>query len=576
MAVTLLVIGYFVVGGPAGAGPANGLDVRVMYDFWARRGWLPGGVLRLVPLLAIVSVGARTAVLWRRHDGSRSRKTLAVIVSFVGTYVLCALGQWVFARARPAWFVSAAPGPGFSFPAGTVALATAGVVASTAVVRIGARRWVDWAGSAVLCVGIGAVEVALRVYWLVDVAVGAFLGGACAAVSVVLVTRFDLRGALLAAERDRAARRHHRRVGAAAVAVVLVLAIPIESSYERALTFPGSASWQLRSVDWLRGNRGAGAVDWVEAFWYSRMPQADGGRTPTLRNPFGNSGETARPDPGVGPAAIATPVRPRLPHEGLWAPGPVRRHGRPALYTAQWRPDVARPSLAVAALWIDHSLTEPVLVAGTRDPTSTGWPWNAQIPAAMRDSVVAAFNGGFRLDDNVGGFWIRGRVGRPLVLGRASLIIRNDGQADVRPWTNALRVQRSIIAVRQNLDLIVDHGRIEPGIGLDKPGHRWSSHFIQAEQTWRSGVGIDRHGNLIYVAGPSLDMRRLAEAMTEVGIVRGMALDLHPAVVTCNLFVPDASQPDGLLARKLIAGMNRPATRYLQRDQRDFVAIALR
>jgi hypothetical protein len=50
----------------------------------------------------------------------------------------------------------------------------------------------------------------------------------------------------------------------------------------------------------------------------------------------------------------------------------------------------------------------------------------------------------------------------------------------------------------------------------------------------------------------------------------------HPGVVTCNLYVPDAGAPSGLIARKLIASMTRPAARYLQPDQRDFIAIALR
>jgi membrane-associated phospholipid phosphatase len=573
----LLVVGYFVVGA-AGVGPVRERDLRIMYWFYVRRDPITTAVMAAVPLLFLPFIGVFVARCRRPLPRGPGRVQLvaSLALAILGVGVLSAVTRTVFARPHPPDLYSALPAEGFSFPSLPVGLAVAACVSMTrlampARIRVG----LGWLGCAAVCLLYATSQVVLRVCWMTDAAVAVVLGAAWALAATALLSHFDVRREVARPAAVWARRRRHRYLGLGALAVAVLLASPVEMSYERALTFPGSASWQLRSVDWLRSNRGGGVVDWVEGFWYQRSPVADGGRMPHLRNPYGEVGEAAVVHLPVGPPPIAAPVRPRLAHEALWAPGPVRRHGRPVLYTAQWRPDPLHTTVTVAALWVDHQLTRPQLVAGTRQPEGR-WPWGAQIPTAVRSRVVAAFNGGFRLGDNDGGFWLDGRVGRPLVVGRASLIIHRDGRVDVVAWTRGLARDRSMVAVRQNLDLVVDHGRAEPGIGRNNLVKKWSNRFLQGEWTWRSGVGVDRHGNLIYVAGPKLDLARLTRAMTDVGIVRGMELDMHGPVVTCNLYLPEGRVRGGLIARKLVPSMTRPATRYLQPDQRDFIAIELR
>ena len=572
----LLVVGYFVVGA-AGVGPVRERDLRIMYWFYVHRDPVTTAVMIAVPLLFLPFVGA-FLVRCRRplpQGPGRVQLVASLALAVLGVAVLSAVARTVFARPHPPDLFSALPAEGFSFPSLPVGVAVAACVSVTRLAMPARlRAAIGWLACAAVCLLYATSQVVLRACWMSDAATGVVLGAAWGLTAVALLSHFDLRREVARPAAVWARRRRHRYLGLGALALAVLVASPVEMSYERALTFPGSASWQLRSVDWLRSNHGGGVVDWVEGFWYQRSPVADGGRMPRLRNPYGDVGEVAVVNRLVAPPPIAAPIRPHLAHEALWAPGPVRRHGRPVLYTAQWRPDPLHTSVTVAALWLDHQLTHPQLVAGTRQPEGR-WPWGAQIPVAMRSSVVAAFNGGFRLGDNVGGFWLDGRVGRPLVLGRASLVIHRSGRVDVVAWTHALAHDPSIIAVRQNLDLLVDHGRVEPGIGRINAVKRWGNRFLQGEWTWRSGVGVDRHGNLIYVAGPKLDLAELSRAMTEVGIVRGMELDMHGPVVTCNLYLPDGHVRGGVIARKLIASMTRPATRYLQPDQRDFIAIEL-
>jgi membrane-associated phospholipid phosphatase len=573
----VLVSGYFLVGA-AGIGPVRQRDLRVLSWFYLNRNPFTTSLMTAVPLLfvpVVVSFVAR----WRRPEpgGPNRAQLFAALASAVaGALVIEAVARTVFARPHPPDSFAALPTEGFSFPSLPVAVAVAACVAMTRVARPrNVRPALAWLGCGAACVLFAVSQVVLRECWMTDAAVGLLVGAGWGLIATALTWRFDPNREVARPAVVWARRRRHRFAALGAMALLLLVASPVELSYERALSFPGSASWQLRSVDWLRSNHGSGVVDWVEGFWYQRSPVADGGRMPHLRNPFGDRGEQARVRLAVAPPVIAAPIHPRLQHEARWAPGPIRLQGRPVLYTAQWRPDPIHTTVTVAALWVDHRLTRPQLVAGTREPTGR-WPWGAEIPVELRSRVVAAFNGGFRLGDNVGGFWLGGRVGRPLVPGRASLVIRRDGSVDVVAWRSALQADRSIVAVRQNLDLVIDHGRAEPGIGRNSESRKWSNRYLQAEWTWRSGVGVDRHGNLVYVAGSKLDLAGLTRAMLQAGIVRGMELDMHPGVVTCNLYVPDANVPSGVVARKLIPSMTRPATRYLQPDQRDFIALELR
>jgi hypothetical protein len=132
-----------------------------------------------------------------------------------------------------------------------------------------------------------------------------------------------------------------------------------------------------------------------------------------------------------------------------------------------------------------------------------------------------------------------------------------------------------VVAVRQNLDLIIDEGRPASGLADNADG-AWGSPKNQFQYTWRSGLGTDRNGNLVYVAGDQLSLAELADAMVAAGVRRGMELDIHPKTVTFTTFAPAAGQPFGLAATKLLPAMVQPATRYLVPDHRDFVAVTVR
>jgi hypothetical protein len=51
-----------------------------------------------------------------------------------------------------------------------------------------------------------------------------------------------------------------------------------------------------------------------------------------------------------------------------------------------------------------------------------------------------------------------------------------------------------VLAVRQNLDLIVEQGRPVAALA-DNTGNRWGTTKNQTQYTWRSGLGVDATGN---------------------------------------------------------------------------------
>jgi hypothetical protein len=124
-----------------------------------------------------------------------------------------------------------------------------------------------------------------------------------------------------------------------------------------------------------------------------------------------------------------------------------------------------------------------------------------------------------------------------------------------------------VTAVRQNLALVVEHGQAVRGLNRNVD-NRWGSSRNQFQYTWRSGLGLTAHGDVVYVAGDKLNLTTLATAMVDVGVTTGMELDIHSGQQSFTAFTADPSgehQP-----HKLMTTMSDPVDRYVSPDARDF------
>jgi hypothetical protein len=384
--------------------------------------------------------------------------------------------------------------------------------------------------------------------------------------------------------------RRRLRLLTALTVVALLLVVP-GVSYARAMVYPGNASWQERSVEWVREHGGNGIVNRLENWYYSRNAPKGSTPSPTaLPSVPANTPPTTGPQVLAAPAragaasaaaAFAAPVRlpllparTRLPGEGTWVPGRIGRDGRPVLYRAYFRPDPGHPSVVAGVGWVRRGTTVAHLVAGTKEPGGSGWPGGARVAPRDVARLVATFNSGFKLKDVPGGFWEAGRTGKPLVAGQASLVVYRDGSLAVGDWGRDVSMTPDVVAVRQNLQLVVDNGKPADGLNLNAFG-RWGTSRNQHQYTWRSGVGTDRFGDLVYVSGDQMNLQMLGQAMSEAGVVRGMELDMHPGMTIFSSWMPRAA---GLrpAPTKLLPRMHGDGSRYIQPDQRDFVYLSLR
>ena len=79
---------------------------------------------------------------------------------------------------------------------------------------------------------------------------------------------------------------------------------------------------------------------------------------------------------------------------------------------------------------MDTKLLRATLYEGSSIPgTGQSWADMAPIAGPALDTLAAAFNSGFRMQDAQGGFYADGVTAVPLVAGAASLVINSDGTA---------------------------------------------------------------------------------------------------------------------------------------------------
>jgi hypothetical protein len=257
-----------------------------------------------------------------------------------------------------------------------------------------------------------------------------------------------------------------------------------------------------------------------------------------------------------GPDNIAPPFAPGLPGEGQWVPS-----AQAGLYTTFLQPSPGATPTYLA--WMSREQLSFALYAGTDQPSGT-WPNEWIVPPALQPSLVAAFNSGFKLVDSQGGWYENGVAAVPLVNGAASFVIYQDGSATVGQWGRDVGMTPGVVAVRQNLTLLVNNGQISPTVGNIQSA--WGVTLGGVSYTWRSALCVNAAGNLIYAAGPGLNPAGLAGVLVAAGCVQAMELDINPQ---WPIFV--SYPPSGPV--ELEPGMYYTANHFTQQiNERDFIA----
>ena len=251
----------------------------------------------------------------------------------------------------------------------------------------------------------------------------------------------------------------------------------------------------------------------------------------------------------------------------MWQPvAGDRLAGGYPIYTTELRP--AGGSRPAGIAWMDSAATRLSLFAGTTQPYGT-WPEQGAVAVPQLPTLLAAFNSGFKIYDYHTGWYDRGRTAMALQPGAASLVVFANGTASVADWGRDVTLGPNVVAVRQNLTLLVDHGLAAPNVTTPS---QWGAVLGGGASTWRSGVGVTASGDLVYVGGPELTPSALARLLIAAGAMRAMELDINPYWVSLSTYTHAGGMAGGgiLGGANLVAGMSLPPGHYLQPFSRDF------
>lgn len=354
----------------------------------------------------------------------------------------------------------------------------------------------------------------------------------------------------------------------------LILALPSVISYASMLTNPSDSSLSIRTVEWLRDNGARALVNKVENVYYSLTAPATGGpglhALPQQAAAAGALAQARRAARAYRPPRIRPALHPALAGEGVWRPTFSGGGNRPPVLVTQFRPEALYPQNVAGVAWIDHTRTSTWLYPGRLEPAvPLGSRGPMEIPNELRSKLVASFNSGFKLTDSGGGFATGGHTYARLKNGLATIMRYRDGTVDVRAWPYGPQAPSNVIYARQNLPLIVNNGRLNPNLS---DGPQWGATLGNAIRVWRSGLGIDRRGNLIYAAANDMTVGSLAQVLRRAGAVRAMELDIN---VYWTSFIT-YRHPGAKGAANLLASMDRSNQRYLTTEDRDFFGVYLR
>jgi len=234
---------------------------------------------------------------------------------------------------------------------------------------------------------------------------------------------------------------------------------------------------------------------------------------------------------------------------------------------------------------MNTQLLHAELYSGSISPGGLDWKLTAPVEPMAAKTLVAAFNGGFQMSTTEGGYYSEGKYVAPLRTGAASLVIYKSGLATVGMWGRDATMGKNVIAVRQNLNMLVDGGHPTP-LAFSADWLAWgptcgvsSCSGTGLENQWRSGLGVTSSGALVYIAGPSLSPIQLADLLVRAGSVRAMELDINPFWPIFATFSPPSATGLASAANgtDLLSGMSGGPVRFFSASwARDFIALFAR
>jgi hypothetical protein len=357
---------------------------------------------------------------------------------------------------------------------------------------------------------------------------------------------------------------------------IVVVLVFFGISYANYMLKPTSENFSERSAEWVRDDVPFGnwMIDTAERLT-ATAPRKGGPGLKRLPH-VGLSAVTRAKRAGqLGKLVsyIPSPIKPvfanPLPGEGVWhRTGPSVDGGPPVLVTT-YRPSTEYPTIVAYVLWIDHTRTDLAYYPGRYEPPSAVDRGPMMVPVDQRYRLLAAFNGGFTHVDTDNGSAVNGYTNEPLIDGNATLVGYRNGRVNIVKWAGGPNAPANVAWARQSLTPIVWGGKLNPELNIDPNSIQWGFSLGGSIFTPRTAVGIDAHGNVMFIVASEATVVSLAQILQHIGAVRGMEFDINPAWHTLITY----SHKNGLDPTMVEPQPDKSPDRYLIPDDRDFFAV---
>jgi hypothetical protein len=281
---------------------------------------------------------------------------------------------------------------------------------------------------------------------------------------------------------------------------------------------------------------------------------------------------------------------PGIPGEGVWDSNasPKDAQGNPLVFRTFYRPSVDFPNAVVYMMTIDMSKAFMQYYVGSQEPAAS--MAFSEVEPDLRGKLLAVTNAMWMQRHSRGaGAVFRGKVMYPMVDGMATLVVYNDGSADIREWNADIPVHM-VRDARQLRHLIVKNGMVvqnverngrledsEIGLGFLLGG---GGRNLDGKHFWyvahRSAFGIRKDGNLVFAIGHHIGSKDMAKALVLAGCERALHADANPHNIVGNIYLRD--EQGNLVTKERLSPEQSKYTlkRYDDAYSKDFFGFFLR
>lgn len=302
-------------------------------------------------------------------------------------------------------------------------------------------------------------------------------------------------------------------------------------------------------------------------------PKADAAPDPVVVH------EQARPPSDVGPVHESWSA----PGDGQWLP--IAVPDVPDVPTVMWKtllhPDKNRSWAELFVVAMDVASIHVHLVAGSKEPVATvpeaaNAERPARVPEASENEVLAAFNGGFKMEHGGYGMRIGDTTFIAPIAGTCAAALFDDHHIEVAPWEQLASRESEMKWWRQTPNCMVEKGEIHERL-LSGHTKKWGATLDGETVIRRSAMGVDAAGRFLFFGiSNHTTATAMAEGMKHAGAVTVAQMDVNFSYPKFVLF--ERAEPNGKrLAQALASGFEFSENEYIRkRSPRDFFYVTPR